>query len=330
LAIEAFKPGLVALLRVMLGFLAIMLILLILYRGDVALIAAEFRFVWGPEHRLRVIFLGIFWMGGPFMLLAIAAQYIESSLSGMLIGSMPLMVAVIASILLRKLPGWKQIVGLVIGFAGVVMICFADMVSSISAGSSNATAASASAAATTVAPENSSTLGIVLCLLCALSFSMSATFAVPLQQKMTARRGHLGFLPVVASMQLVSVLICLPYGIHDGLRSTFGWMPLLAILLLGTISTGAGYMCMAALGGRVGPVRGAIPIYFLPVVSIVAGVVGRSERIAPLAIVGTAFVSVGAIFASRREAPRVEQAQEGSKDQGTKVPPVRTQSYEIG
>jgi drug/metabolite transporter (DMT)-like permease len=232
---------------------------------------------------------------------------------------MPLMVAVIASISLRKLPGGKQQIGLVIGFAGVVMIVMADMASLTSAddavnatsaatASTAATAATASTAAvsaSTEVPASSVALGIVLCLLCALSFSLCATAAVPLQQKMTKRAGPFGFLPVVASMQFVSILICLPYGILDGLRAKFDWIALLAILLLGTISTGAGYMCMAALGGRVGPVRGAIPIYFLPVVSIVAGVIGRSERVAPLAIVGTAFVSVGAIFASRREAPHV-------------------------
>jgi drug/metabolite transporter (DMT)-like permease len=319
LAVEAFKPGLVALLRVTLGFVAILLMLIVLHRGNMNQVAADFRFVWGPNHRLRVILLGIGWMGGPFMLLAIAAQYIDSSLSGMLIGAMPLMVAVIASISLRKLPGGKQQIGLVIGFAGVVMIVMADMASLTSAddavnatsaatASTAATAATASTAAvsaSTEVPASSVALGIVLCLLCALSFSLCATAAVPLQQKMTKRAGPFGFLPVVASMQFVSILICLPYGILDGLRAKFDWIALLAILLLGTISTGAGYMCMAALGGRVGPVRGAIPIYFLPVVSIVAGVIGRSERVAPLAIVGTAFVSVGAIFASRREAPHV-------------------------
>ena len=232
LAVEAFKPGLVALLRVTLGFMAILLMLIVLHRGNMNQVAAEFRFVWGPNHRLRVILLGIGWMGGPFMLLAIAAQYIDSSLSGMLIGAMPLMVAVIASISLRKLPGGKQQIGLVIGFAGVVMIVMADMASLTSAddavnatsaatASTAATAATASTAAvsaSTEVPASSVALGIVLCLLCALSFSLCATAAVPLQQKMTKRAGPFGFLPVVASMQFVSILICLPYGILDGLR----------------------------------------------------------------------------------------------------------------
>lgn len=72
--------------------------------------------------------------------------------------------------------------------------------------------------------------------------------------------------------------------------------------------------CMAALGGRVGPVRGAIPIYFLPVVSIVAGVVGRGEHVPPLAIGGTGLVVIGAWFASRREpAPSASSAAPGRK-----------------
>ena len=44
-------------------------------------------------------------------------------------------------------------------------------------------------------------------------------------------------------MQAWSMLICLPFGAYDGARSSFGWLPLLSILMLGAISTGAGFMC---------------------------------------------------------------------------------------
>ena len=42
-------------------------------------------------------------------------------------------------------------------------------------------------------------------------------------------------------------------------------------------------------------------VYFIPVVAIVLGVVFRGERIAPISIVGTGLVLLGAAFASRRE-----------------------------
>lgn len=72
LAVAAFKPGLVAWLRVALGCLVMSVSLLVVFgrRGAVAAVRA----VWGPEDRLRVILLGTFWMGGPFMLLGIAAE----------------------------------------------------------------------------------------------------------------------------------------------------------------------------------------------------------------------------------------------------------------
>ncbi len=47
--------------------------------------------------------------------------------------------------------------------------------------------------------------------------------------------------------------------------------------------------------------RGAVAIYFVPVVAIALGVVLLGERITPLAIAGTALVLVGAWFTSRRE-----------------------------
>ena len=113
------------------------------------------------------------------------------------------MVAVVASISLQKLPAWRQLLGIVIGFAGVVLIVLGDTVSFTSDDTTISNATAEPAASTT--PPSLSALGIVLCLLCALSFSLSAAGAVPLQQKMTRRGGPFGFLPVVASMRTRSM-----------------------------------------------------------------------------------------------------------------------------
>ena len=58
---------------------------------------------------------------------------------------------------------------------------------------------------------------------------------------------------------------------------------------------------MGTLVGRAGATRGAVAVYFIPVVAIVLGVVFRGERIAPISIVGTGLVLLGAAFATRRE-----------------------------
>ena len=47
---------------------------------------------------------------------------VDSSTAGMINGAMPLFAAVFAAMLLRRAPGPRQAVGLLTGFAGVVLI----------------------------------------------------------------------------------------------------------------------------------------------------------------------------------------------------------------
>jgi drug/metabolite transporter (DMT)-like permease len=73
---------------------------------------------------------------------------------------------------------------------------------------------------------------------------------------------------------------------------------------LGALGTGLAFVAMTNLVGRAGAPRGAIAIYFVPVVAIVLGVTVRGEQVAALAILGTGLVLVGAWLTSRREAGR--------------------------
>ncbi|MBP1632283.1 MAG: family transporter, partial [Acidobacteria bacterium] len=71
--------------------------------------------------------------------------------------------------------------------------------------------------------------------------------------------------------------------------------------LLGVLGSGVAFVASTNLGARAGPTRGAIPIYFLPVVAMALGMAVRHERVGPAAIAGVALVIVGAWLASRRE-----------------------------
>ena len=77
-----------------------------------------------------------------------------------------------------------------------------------------------------------------------------------------------------------------------------------AMVVLGFFGTGVAFVAMATLTGRVGATRSSIAIYFTPIVAIVLGVVFRDETVALLAVLGTAFVLLGAWITSRGEAER--------------------------
>ena len=60
-------------------------------------------------------------------------------------------------------------------------------------------------------------------------------------------------------------------------------------------------MAFTTLVGRVGATRGAVTIYFVPVVAIVLGALLLDESIELAAILGTALVLAGAFLTSRQE-----------------------------
>jgi drug/metabolite transporter (DMT)-like permease len=72
-------------------------------------------------------------------------------------------------------------------------------------------------------------------------------------------------------------------------------------MALGFLGTGLAYILMGGLAGSVGPTRASFITYLVPVVALVLGVVFRDEIVAPVAMVGSLLVIVGAILASRRE-----------------------------
>jgi drug/metabolite transporter (DMT)-like permease len=219
----------------------------------------------------RVVLLGLVWIAVPLSLFPIAQQWVDSSVAGLINGAMPLATAAWATVLLRRAPGGVQLAGLGLGFAGVVAISWPQVTGS------QATA-----------------FGTGLIVAAVALYGLAANLAVPLQQRY-------GALPVLLRAQLAALVVVVPYGLLSLPGSSFAAGPVLAMVPLGTLGTGLAFVFMATLVGRVGGPRGSLAIYFVPVVAIVLGVAVRGEAVAPVALVGTGLVVVGAWLTSRRE-----------------------------
>lgn len=261
IALDALAPGVITWLRIALG-------------ATTLLLFPRARRAMPREDWPRVALLGVVWMGVPLTLFPIAQQWVDSSLAGMVNAGLPLTSAVWATVLLRRLPGRVQMLGIAVGFAGIVAISAPEL------GGSSSTA-----------------LGTGLVLVAVFLYGLATNLAVPLQQR------H-GALPVILRMQLVALVFVTPYAAIGIGASTFAWGPALAMLPLGALGTGLAYVAMTTLVGRVGSARGSISIYFTPVVAIVLGVALLDERVTVAALVGTVLVVVGAWFTSRREVRR--------------------------
>ena len=197
---------------------------------------------WG-----RIALLGTVWMAIPLTLFPIAQQWIDSSVAGMINGAMPIFAAAWSAYLLRRLPGWRQMLGIGIGFLGIVLVFLPEL------------QASADTA-----------LGALVALFAVTFYGLATNLAVPLQQKY-------GAAPVVLRAQLVALLLVLPFGLWQLGESTWSWESALAMIPLGVLGTGLAIVLMATLAGRVGAPRASIAIYFLPLVAVVLGVVVLGE-----------------------------------------------------
>lgn len=258
IGLEAFEPGVITLARVVLG-------------------AGTLAFVRRARSRIdrtdmpRVVLLGVIWIGIPLTVFPIAQQWIDSSVAGMLNGAVPVTATLWAAALLRSMPAWRQVVGIAVGFVGMVAISLPEL-----------------------ADSSSTALGAGLVILAVVLYGLSTNVAVPLQQKY-------GALPVLFRAQLVAIVVVLPYGLIGLPSSTWSWTAAAAMVPLGVLGTAMAFVLMATLVGRAGATRGSIAIYFVPVVAMVLGVVFRDEAVEPVAMVGLVLVLIGAWFASRSE-----------------------------
>jgi drug/metabolite transporter (DMT)-like permease len=264
IGVDHFHPAVVAFLRLFFGVSAL------------AMFPAARRAV--PLSQWPgIALLGVVWMALPFLLFSIAQKSIDSSLAGMLNAAAPLFVAVIASIIHHRLPGVRQQLGLIVGFAGVVVISWPAIVGA-----------------------HASVLGVSLVVLATVCYGIAGNLASPLQVRN-------GALPVVFRAGLVALGMMTPIGLKSVEASTFAWSSLLAVAALGVFGTALAFVAFTTLVGRVGATRGSVTAYFLPPVAMVLGALVRDERIAALSIAGTGLVLVGAYLASRADRRQLSQ-----------------------
>lgn len=258
IGLEAFEPGLITWLRVCAGALVL------------ALVPSARRPIEAGD-RSRVVAMSVLWVAIPFTLFPLAQQWVTSAVAGMLNGALPIITAAIGALMLRRLPTPAQIVGLVLGTAGIAAIA-------LSAASEGTSAA----------------VGVAMLVVAVGCYGLAVNISTPIVQRY-------GALPVMARMLALAVVWTAPYGLWSIPGSTFEVGSLAAVLVLGAVGTGLAFVFMGRLVARVGSTRAAFATYLVPVVALMLGIVARNEPVTVIALIGIAMVIAGAILASRRE-----------------------------
>lgn len=210
----------------------------------------------------------------PFLLIAAGEQHIASSLAAILIASMPLMVALLSVRLSPEdRPTGLRLVGLVIGFGGVVALLGVD-----------------------VAGRPGELLGAVLVLVATLGY---ATAPIIVNRRL-ADLDPLG--PIAASLAMATLLLA-PAVLVGPPDEVPPGDALGALAVLGVVCTALGLVLFFRLIVEAGPSRASVITYVNPLVAVALGVLVLDERVGAMSVVGLLAI-LGGSWLSTRGRPR--------------------------
>src|ERR671924_1062727 len=280
-ALDDFSEGAIVCLRTALG--AGLLLSYAAARGVLGHIRGRVRWM---------IVIAFVQVVGPFLLITYGENQVSSSLTAILISTVPIFTAVLA---LRfdhaeRSQGWA-LVGIVIGIVGVAMLFGLDL--------------SGSADEVT---------GGAMMLAAALGYAIS-WMLVKHKMAGAAPEAVAGGTMVVASVVTLPLLVAAPPSPSPPLDAVA------SLLALGAGGTGIAFVLYYTLIADIGPARASMVGYVAPAFSIVYGVVLLGERLTVAAVGGLVLILAGSWLGAPRRLPGFPSRTEPSRSEA--APPVR-------
>lgn len=219
------------------------------------------------RYGLAAGLIGIFNSGLPFALFAFALLSINSGLAAVLNATVPMFGALVAWAWFGDRPDASRIAGLAIGFAGVALL--AGRTAGVQSGAGSG-----------------ALWAVLACLGACLSYGLSAN----------ATRRYLQGAPPLATAagsQLgATLLLALPalWAWPARMPSLQAW---LALIALGTVSTGFAYILFFRLIAQAGPQRALTVTFLVPVFAVAYGAIFLHEAITAWMLMCAAIIVAG-------------------------------------
>jgi drug/metabolite transporter (DMT)-like permease len=209
----------------------------------------------------------------PFVLIAMGERYISSSLTAILIATMPLFVALLSVRLSpADQPTGLRLIGLVIGLGGVVALLGVD-----------------------VAGRPDELLGAGLVLVATLGYAAAPIIV-------SRRLADLDPLGPVAVSLIISAVALLP-AVFARPPHAIPASAIWAIAVLGVVCTALGLVVFFQLIAEAGPSRASVITYINPVVAVLLGVIVLHEHLGPMSFAGLALILGGSWLSTGGQVP---------------------------
>lgn len=207
----------------------------------------------------------------PFTLICFGEERVSSSLTAILIASMPLMVAVLSVRLTpHDRPGPLRVLGLLVGLGGVVALLGID-----------------------VAGRSDELVGAAMVLVATMSYAI-APFIIARRLADVDPIGPVAASLCVASVALLPAALVTPPD-HMPTLPAFG-----AIAMLGVVCTALGLVLFFMLIAAAGPSRSSVVTYVNPLVAVLLGALVLDEQLTVAAGVGLVLILMGSWLSTRR------------------------------
>lgn len=253
LALDGFSPAWIAWGRIALA--AAILLPIAWHRG---VLRAAFA------HKGAIVAFALIELAVPFYVIALGERWISSSLAGILIATVPLVVLIMAPLFgVKERLGARRLLGLAIGFIGVIALLGIDTISS---------------------PMQ--WLGVACVMVGTIGYAAGPLIV----QRYLADVDELG---AVAASLLVGTLVLLPAAIPTTPDHLPSMTALIAVVVLGVVCTAIALLVYFYLIGAAGAARASVITYINPAVASLLGVFVLGEHFGVGAITGLVLILLG-------------------------------------
>ena len=220
-------------------------------------------------HWKKLAILSVLNSAAPFFLLTFATLSITGGFAGILNATAPIFAAIVAWVWLSDRLGVSQIVGLVIGFLGVLVLVWNKVTLDF----------------------DGTTVAILAGIIAAIFYGVGGNFTKKYM-------GQMNSLAIATGTMTAAAIILLPIAIYlwpSEPVSTRSWI---AAIIMGVASTGIAYILYFRLIRNVGPVKAITVTFLIPAFAMLWGAIFIDEKVTSIMVVGCTIIFLGTALAT--------------------------------